>query len=342
MTPQEIWNSVKTKVGNDPRWWTTPAGMVAGLALTRALAPAKKRTAGVYALGGAAGAVAGMGAGTLLQAQGQKAEQEHLKGQASALLQQDPKTVLRQNKPDEAKAAARTALGMLYQNKPLGYFKGPLDPQEINAARLTLGQEQSRPGAKGVVPATVGGTLVAGAPPVNRLLSNWRRINRDAAAAEEARKMTKEVPLTAEERAARVLAQGADKRKVLKNVAFPPLAPPKGNPTGLAKWLTQTHRGRMLARGVLGTAAVTGAELGYKGYELATGTGGITKRFHEALGWQARAAHLESLQRFQQNTLNEDQKRALQEALDHAREKARERLGAARWSSWFTPVPLGG
>ena len=62
---------------------------------------------------------------------------------------------------------------------------------------------------------------------------------------------------------------------------------------------------------------------------------GSRKKFDEALGWQLRAAHLESMQRFQQASLDEDQRQALQSALDNARHMADNRRSAARWTSWF-------
>ena len=79
--------------------------------------------------------------------------------------------------------------------------------------------------------------------------------------------------------------------------------------------------------GGLGTAAGTG---GYKKFGE-----GSRKKFDEALGWQLRAAHLESMQRFQQASLDEDQRQALQSALDNARHMADNRRSAARWTSWF-------
>ena len=51
----------------DPRMWSTPAGMVAGLALTHALSDPGKRSRSRYALGATAGAAGGYGAGMALK-----------------------------------------------------------------------------------------------------------------------------------------------------------------------------------------------------------------------------------------------------------------------------------
>ncbi len=319
MTPQELWSRIKTSVGNDPRWWTTPAGMVAGVALTRALVPERRRTPGAYAVGAGIGGAAGLGGGTLLQAQGQAPERAALKQHAETLLSQDPKQVSATGgNPAAVANAARQAARLHYEGKPLEYFSGPLDPREINAAKLALGEQNPYPGARGYVPPTVGLAAGVAAEPAVR----WLRYRKDLAEAKAAD--LKETLGKKPASGPAIPATSAD----LREVGARSWARTKGlmsSPPGIRWW--KRFRGSM-AGVTVGTAPLVGR------YAFGDSS---QKKFDEALGWQMRAAHLESMQKFQQAALDEDQRQALQSALDNARHMADTRRSAAKWTRWLEP-----
>ena len=336
MTPQELWSRIKTSAGNDPRWWTTPAGMVAGVALTRALVPERRRTPGMYAAGAGIGGAVGLGGGTLLQAQGQAPERAALKQHAETLLSQDPKQVSATGgNPAAVANAARKAAVLHYEDKPLEYFNGPLDPREINAAKLALGEQNPYPWAKGSAVGTGGTVLGAAAPGA----WNWRKQREGLAAMKKADlEQTVKAYTEAALRTPATAASGAPKVFSPQTTGAAALTA-----TNQRAWerfkkavftkqlIKPSARAGLLAGGLSG--AVPGA------YQ--TFGEGSRKKFDEALGWQMRAAHLESMQRFQQASLDEDQRQALQSALDNARHMADKRRSAANWASWFEIGHLG-
>jgi hypothetical protein len=323
MTPQELWSRIKTSVGNDPRWWTTPAGMVAGVALTRALVPERRRTPGAYAVGAGIGGAAGLGGGTLLQAQGQAPERAALKQHAETLLSQDPKQVSATGgNPAAVADAARKAAVLHYEDKPLEYFSGPLDPREINAAKLALGEQNPYYRRTGGAAIFVGAAAGAAAPTA----VNWIRYRKGLAAAKDAdlqAELKKSNPVTANS------LRGLKAQDWARKVGL--LLPNLQNLT--VRRLPHFIANKGFLPVVSGLTGGLGTGVGTIGHKFLGE--GSRKKFDEALGWQLRAAHLESMQRFQQASLDEDQRQALQSALDNARHMADKRRSAAYWNSWF-------
>jgi hypothetical protein len=340
MTPQELWSRIKTSAGNDPRWWTTPAGMVAGVALTRALVPERRRTPGMYAAGAGIGGAVGLGGGTLLQAQGQAPERAALKQHAETLLSQDPKQVSATGgNPAAVANAARKAAVLHYEDKPLEYFNGPLDPREINAAKLALGEQNPYPWAKGSAVGTGGTVLGAAAPGA----WNWRNQREGLAAMKKAD--LEQTVKAYTEAAMRTPATRTPATRTPATAA--PGAPKTFSPqtTGAAALTATNQRAwerfkkavftKQLIKPSLRAGLLAGGLSGAVPGAYQTFGEGSRKKFDEALGWQMRAAHLESMQRFQQASLDEDQRQALQSALDNARHMADKRRSAANWASWF-------
>jgi hypothetical protein len=374
MKPQEMWDAVRAKVSDDPRWLTTPAGLVAGLALTRALVPGRKRGPVAYGLGGAAGAAAGFGAGTLWRAEAQAPAREQAQQQAQALGKKNPLEVLETHKPEEAAGAGRKALQLMHQDKGLDWFKGPLDPQELALARLATDQSDKQPPARGALTTAAFGTAGAAAPPA---LNWWRNraaataqtegINKQLAsdAADALKPPTPPAPPTPP-------PPSLTPPKMRLRGVPPPQPPPPTPPTPPPAPLTpQQISDALLKQRNVGRQALSktfwrslfpsapgkfGGKLGPVRQMLFTGAaaaiptlaggGGLqlldkkslTQRFNETRAWKMRTAHLEALQKFQQAQLSPDQQQALQATLDYVRGQEHASR-ASWWKQWLYPTP---
>ena len=378
MAFQDVLDQIKTSAANDPRWWTTPAGMLTGVALTRALVSEKKRTPGAYAVGAGLGGAAGFGAGTLIHPASQAGPRQAAAMAAQSQLGKDPKAVvaaLGEKAPEQMRRALKT----YYSDKPLDWFQREVEPGEINAALATNSQNGTTyPSAKGIPTTAAGaGAAAAGAGGFN-YCGLTRGANRGeskemlTALGEQGKqrieqlipRMEAEGQRTAQQALATIppgtsqavidATVNAAKAKAMRALGH--VEASTGNALRQATlesvadtaWRNVKGRLRIASRpagkgAAIGAAAAGTVVLGSAGLRAVGMLDPSKKKFEEALGWAERVKYLKEQLDWKKGTLDEDTEVQMRRLLEHAQNREAHARLSAQVRSWLEiGSPFGG